>query len=73
MECRVRDVTFHYREFGTGRPLLLLHGLPLDHRHMARDFEPLFASRAGWRRIYPDLPGMGLTRAARRCAQECSH
>jgi pimeloyl-ACP methyl ester carboxylesterase len=26
--------------------------------------EPLFANRAGWRRLYPDLPGMGKTRAA---------
>jgi pimeloyl-ACP methyl ester carboxylesterase len=23
------------------------------------DYEPVFAARVGWRRIYPDLPGMG--------------
>jgi len=64
MECRVKDVTIYYEEFGIGHPLLLLHGWPGDHRHMWNDFEPLFSERKGWRRIYPDLPGMGKTRAA---------
>lgn len=27
-------------------------------------FEPQFSDRGGWRRIYPDMPGMGKTRAA---------
>jgi pimeloyl-ACP methyl ester carboxylesterase len=31
---------------------------------MQNDMEPLFTSRARWRRIYPDLPGMGKTDAA---------
>jgi pimeloyl-ACP methyl ester carboxylesterase len=31
---------------------------------MQNDMEPLFTSRARWRRIYPDLPGMGKTGAA---------
>ncbi len=64
MECKVRDITIHYEEFGTGHPILFLHGSPLDHRHMLDSFEPLFSTRAGWLRIYPDLPGMGKTRAA---------
>jgi pimeloyl-ACP methyl ester carboxylesterase len=63
MLCRVRDVEFYYEEAGSGRPLLALHGWPLDHRHMQAALEPLFAGRPGWRRIYPDLPGMGRTRA----------
>jgi pimeloyl-ACP methyl ester carboxylesterase len=64
MECKVRDLTIYYEQVGSGRPLLALHGWPLDHRHMAYDLEPLFAGRAGWRRIYPDLPGMGKTPGA---------
>ncbi len=28
---------------------------------MIDTFEPIFANRSGWRRIYPDLPGMGTT------------
>jgi pimeloyl-ACP methyl ester carboxylesterase len=64
MECQVRDITMYYEEVGTGKPLLLLHGLTLDHRSIANDMEPLFANRSGWHRLYPDLPGMGKTRAA---------
>jgi pimeloyl-ACP methyl ester carboxylesterase len=64
MECRVRDITVHYEEVGVGRPLVVLHGWPLDHRHVQNDFEPVFASHKGWRRIYPDLPGMGETKVA---------
>jgi pimeloyl-ACP methyl ester carboxylesterase len=63
MECRLGDTVLYYEDIGTGRPLLLLHGMPLDHRHIARDFEPIFAKRSGWRRLYPDLPGMGKTQA----------
>jgi pimeloyl-ACP methyl ester carboxylesterase len=59
MECRVRDVPVYYEEFGAGRPVLLLHGRPGDHRYVAAHMEPVFAQRPGWRRLYPDLPGMG--------------
>jgi pimeloyl-ACP methyl ester carboxylesterase len=64
VECPIGDTTFYYEEHGEGRPLLLLHGWPLDHRYIANDIEPLFEHRSGWRRIYPNLPGMGKTRAA---------
>jgi len=70
MECKVHDVTIFYEEIGSGRPLLLLHGLPLDHRHIANDMEPVFADRRGWRRLYPDLPGMGKTRATERLTNQ---
>jgi pimeloyl-ACP methyl ester carboxylesterase len=63
VECEIRDITFSYDDIGSGRPLLVLHGWPLDHRHVAADMEPLFAERSGWRRIYPDLPGFGRTAA----------
>jgi pimeloyl-ACP methyl ester carboxylesterase len=59
----VRDVDLHYEIEGQGRPLVMLHGLWADHHHMMYDFEPQFASRPGWKRIYVDLPGMGATRA----------
>lgn len=44
---------------GTGQPLVVLHGLPLDHNATELTFEPVFESRPGWRRIYLDLPGHG--------------
>ena len=64
MKCRVKDMQVHYEEVGSGKPILMLHGWPLDHRHIMSAMEPLFKNRPGWRRIYPDAPGMGQTRAA---------
>jgi pimeloyl-ACP methyl ester carboxylesterase len=64
MECKIKDVTFVYEDIGSGLPVLMLHGWPIDHRHMLNSLEPAFADRSGWRRLYPDLPGMGRTRAA---------
>lgn len=51
----------HYREFGSGPALLLLHGLTLDHRMWA-DHVPVLASR--YRVITPDLPGHGRSEGA---------
>lgn len=64
MECQLRDIKMYYEEMGAGRPLLLMHGWGPDHRSMANDMEPLFVNRSGWRRLYPDLPGMGKTHAS---------
>ncbi len=64
MECPLDRITISYEVRGEGRPLLALHGWPLDHRAMVGAFEPIFAKRKGWKRIYPDLPGMGKTKGA---------
>lgn len=49
----------NFVEFGSGFPLLVLHGGKLDHRHMVNAVEPSFAGLDGWRRVYLDLPGCG--------------
>lgn len=49
----------HHVEHGDGLPVLALHGWTADHRLMLGCLEPVFAGRPGYRRIYPDLPGMG--------------
>jgi pimeloyl-ACP methyl ester carboxylesterase len=64
MRRRVGDIDVFYRECGAGRPLILLHGTPIDHRALLEEFEPFFMRRPGWRRIYPDLPGHGQTAAS---------
>lgn len=57
-------VTLHSTEFGPadGFPVLAVHGWTPDHRLMTGCLEPVFATRAKpYRRLYPDLPGMGET------------
>ena len=46
---------------GEGTPLVILHGARLDHRHMMDSLEPAFQGLEGWKRIYVDLPGHGLS------------
>jgi pimeloyl-ACP methyl ester carboxylesterase len=61
MECQLENTTVHYEMLGEGRPLVVLHGAAGDHRLAAATIEPLFNHRAGWKRIYLDLPGQGAT------------
>jgi hypothetical protein len=61
MECIVRDVPIYYEAYGSGVPIIMIHGNTPDHRLMKGCLEPLFALRSGWQRIYFDLPGMGRT------------
>ena len=63
MEYIVRDVTIYYEIYGTGLPILMLHGWSPDHRLMKGCMEPIFQSvDTAWQRIYFDLPGMGKTK-----------
>lgn len=61
MECELGDITIYYESFGEGRPIIMLHGWSLNHRSMLSFMEPLFKYRQGWKRIYLDLPGHGMT------------
>lgn len=53
----------HHRIIGTGTPIVLLHGVTLDHRHMMDVMEPCFRGTGEWQRIYVDMPGHGLSPA----------
>lgn len=68
MQCNLGDFAIYYETFGAGRPIVMLPGSPSDHVIMERYMEPLFAQRDGWLRIYPDLPGTGLTPGLDRLA-----
>ena len=61
MECNLDRIIVHYEMEGEGKPILMLHGWPLDYRCLFGCMEPIFQSRSGWKRIYLDLPGMGRT------------
>ncbi len=63
MEARSGEGAVHYVEHGNGLPVLVLHGAGVDHGESEACFEPAFADSRGYRRIYPDLPGMGRTAA----------
>jgi len=63
VECRIGEVAVHYVEHGAGVPLLALHGAGVDHREIEAAVEAV-VPRTGYRRIYPDLPGMGGSTAA---------
>jgi pimeloyl-ACP methyl ester carboxylesterase len=61
VQCDLGRIAFNYETEGKGRPILMLHGWPLDHTQLAFEMERHFVQRSGWRRIYVDLPGMGKT------------
>src|SRR5258706_13912292 len=68
MKCDLGDLAIFYETYGTGRPIVMLPGRPSDHHIMERFMEPLFTQRDGWLRLYPDLPGTGLTPSLDRLA-----
>jgi pimeloyl-ACP methyl ester carboxylesterase len=68
MQCDLGDISIYYETYGTGRPIVMAPGRPSDHGIMERFMEPLFVQRDGWLRIYPDLPGTGLSPSADRLA-----
>jgi pimeloyl-ACP methyl ester carboxylesterase len=53
---------------GEGRPIIVLHGLPIDHHYVEAALEPVFQDGSGWQRIYVDLPGFGETPREERIA-----
>lgn len=59
MKTKFGDISLYYEQVGSGKPIIMLHGWPLDHLSMKAAMEPIFANREGWRRIYVDLPGRG--------------
>jgi pimeloyl-ACP methyl ester carboxylesterase len=54
-------MSIQYETRGRGRPFVMLHESPSDHYRAMAHVEPAFRARAGWQRIYPDLPGHGRT------------
>jgi pimeloyl-ACP methyl ester carboxylesterase len=64
MEYDVRGTRVHYVEHGPTLAVLVLHGAGVDHREAVASFDPTLARYGGLRRLYPDLPGAGLTQTA---------
>jgi len=61
MQHTINGGTLHWREAGSGDPVLFIHGFPFD----CTLWEPqLAAVPAGWHYIAPDLRGFGASRLA---------
>jgi pimeloyl-ACP methyl ester carboxylesterase len=64
MEYTVKDIPIYYETYGSGTPIVMIHGWSVDHHLMSGCLEPVFAGQDDtWQRIYLDLPGMGKTPA----------
>lgn len=62
MLCKIDDLEIYYEVIGEGIPVIMAHGMGVDHRTMKGCMEPVFLRRDDkWKRIYFDLPGMGKT------------
>jgi pimeloyl-ACP methyl ester carboxylesterase len=66
MKFEIAGVSVHYEVRGEGRPAVMLHGWSLDRSETVFELESHFRGRTGWKRIYLDLPGFGLTPGADR-------
>jgi pimeloyl-ACP methyl ester carboxylesterase len=65
MLCKIRSTNVSYEIVGSGKPVLMVHGMGVDHRALKGCMEPVFQTRRDeWMRIYFDLPGMGKTPGA---------
>lgn len=64
MKCNIKGLEINYLDIGSGQPILFIHGFTLDHRALSGCMEPIFESKKDYRRIYIDLPGMGLSQSA---------
>ncbi|WP_283679842.1 alpha/beta hydrolase [Lentilactobacillus sp. Marseille-Q4993] len=53
----------YYELYGTGKPIVFIHGMDLDCRSMRAVYEPL-PELVNYRRIYIDLPGMGKSKVS---------
>lgn len=64
MKCKFKNLEVNYEVYGSGKPVIMLHGSPVDHRIMEGCMEPIFKTKSNYRRIYMDMPGMGKTKGA---------
>lgn len=61
MRCELKNIEIYYEIYGSGTPLLMIHGFTQDLRVVKGCMEPIFNGRSNFKRIYFDLPGMGKT------------
>ncbi|MCG8617346.1 MAG: alpha/beta hydrolase [Desulfobacterales bacterium] len=55
----ISDISVYYERYGTGLPLICIHGYGVDNRSLKAGMEDACEGTKGFERIYFDLPGMG--------------
>jgi len=53
--------TLNYHDVGRGTCVLALHGAYSTHDELSAALEPILSSSGRYQRLYPDLPGMGMS------------
>lgn len=53
------NIKIYYEVIGSGKPIIILHGLGCNLDLMKYCMEPIFETLSTYKRIYIDLPGMG--------------
>ena len=61
MYCNINGIELNYEIIGDGDPILMLNGNGVDLNSSKYCMEPIFEKVDGWKRIYIDQPGVGLT------------
>jgi pimeloyl-ACP methyl ester carboxylesterase len=61
MKMKLESADIYYEQYGEGIPLIFLHGYHVDNRCLSIPVENLIQKGNKFKRIYPDLPGMGKT------------
>ncbi len=59
MIMMIGNTQLNYVMEGEGTPIIIIHGKGVDYRLMYGCLEPIFTRKAGYKRIYFDIPGMG--------------
>ena len=66
----VGETNLHASARGSGREVLILHGMGCDLRMMEACFEPILEDCPSLRRVYVDLPGMGRSPALQEASAD---
>jgi pimeloyl-ACP methyl ester carboxylesterase len=66
MKILIKDININYEIEGNGKPIILIHGYYPDHRLMKGCMEHIFEEYKNFKRIYIDLPGMGLSQSSEK-------
>ena len=59
MYKQIEGINLYYETYGSGIPVVMIHGWGMDNRIMKGCMEQVFKKKKGYKRIYFDLPGMG--------------